>query len=185
METKFKVGDSVWVAKCSNTQAHVTCPICYGKRRVTLILGNDDTVSLECGYCGRGYEGPRGYVEEFQYKAEPQLIQITGMSINQSNTETVVEYHLGSAHSYRVLREENLFDTLEEAAKRSLELKAQYENEQRTKQKYLKKNLNKSYAWNAGYHLREAKRHRGDAEYHDKKAVLCKAKSKEGGDKDV
>ncbi len=53
------------------------------------------------------------------------------------------------------------------------------EEEQKTKAIYLKKEAKKSFAWNAGYHLREAKNHRKQAEYHDTKAIFCKAKGKE------
>jgi hypothetical protein len=51
--------------------------------------------------------------------------------------------------------------------------------EQSTRAEYLKKNMNKKYSWNAGYHLKEAKRSEEQAAYHRKKAMLCKAKAKD------
>jgi len=37
---RFKIGDKVWVARYSeNTAISVPCPVCYGKLKVTLILG--------------------------------------------------------------------------------------------------------------------------------------------------
>jgi hypothetical protein len=37
----------------------------------------------------------------------------------------------------------------------------------------------KSYTWNAGYHLKNAASKRKEAEYHEAKAKICKARSKE------
>lgn len=57
--------------------------------------------------------------------------------------------------------------------------KEELERDQRTRAECIKKNVHKSFSWNASYHLREAKRHRKDALRHDEKAQLCKERVKE------
>ncbi len=53
---KFKVGDTVWVAKCRYEPVQKLCPTCFGKKEVTLILGNGDSVILPCNSdLGYGY----------------------------------------------------------------------------------------------------------------------------------
>jgi hypothetical protein len=41
----FKIGDTVWVPDCGNRQKQIPCPVCFGKLRVTIILGNEETVN--------------------------------------------------------------------------------------------------------------------------------------------
>ena len=58
-----KVGDCLWWAVVEkHAQVEIPCPVCYGKRKVNLILGNGDVVALPCTYCSPGYESPRGTV---------------------------------------------------------------------------------------------------------------------------
>jgi len=66
----FKIGDVVYFASAGQRQVDIPCPVCFGKREVTLILGNGDSVELPCDYCGKGYDGPRGYVLEYEYAAK-------------------------------------------------------------------------------------------------------------------
>lgn len=48
---EYSVGDKAWWAKYSRVPVKKTCPICYGKMRVTLILGNGNRVETDCSYC--------------------------------------------------------------------------------------------------------------------------------------
>lgn len=172
----FKVGDTIWMSTNGNREVEKTCPVCFGKMRVTLILGNDDRVELPCDYCGKGWDGPKGYVTEYEYvtKAEPFIIG----AIETTVTET------GATYKYRECRgwscdTDRLFATEAEALDDSQKRKAAYDVEQQTRAEYIKEKTNKSYSWNAGYHMRTAKRHRSDAEYHESRAMICKARAKE------
>jgi hypothetical protein len=181
---KYKVGDSVWYAKCRWEPIRTLCPTCFGKKKVTLILGNGDQVTLPCEGCGRGYDPPSGYVHEYDYVVEPESIVICGMNVSIDGNKEKVDYRGGYGYVYY---EDDLFLTREEALAKAQEKKAELENEQRTRSEYIKKEKQKSFSWNANYHMREAKRMRQQAEYHDGKAILCKAKSKtdevKGGEK--
>jgi hypothetical protein len=171
---KFKVGDSLWYAKCRQESVSKICPICYGKMEVTLILGNGDQVILPCEGCGHSYSGPTGRISEYEFVVAPEPVTITKVEVELSNTGETATYF----SSFYVYDEKDLFETKAEAATRAQEKKQEYDKEQETRAECLKQNVRKSFSWNARYHMQEAKRNRKSAEYHEAKAVLCKARSK-------
>ena len=170
----YNVGDKVWWATCGNRDVKKPCPVCFGKKQVILILGNNDTVILPCSYCMRGYEGPFGYIKESEYVAKPEYMPITGVNIEKTSDGDKIEYRSGSW----ILRENRVFDNKEDALICCEGIKKKLEVEQRTRAKSIKENKNKSYSWNAGYHLKEAKHHEKEAAYHRDMAKICKGKAR-------
>jgi len=170
---QYKVGDKAWYARYDMVKVTKPCPVCYGEKQVTLILGNKDKVVLPCDYCGHGFDEPSGVITEYEYTAEPEHLIITGIESKQDLVSKEIRYYSGG----RYFLAEDLFDTKEEANKRCAEKIRQAEEEETQTAMKLKLNHYKSYAWNAGYHLREAKNHKQRAEYHERKAILCKAKA--------
>jgi hypothetical protein len=175
----YNVGDIVWYAECGSREVSIQCPVCFGKRQVVVILGNDDQVTTPCSYCSHGYEPPNGRDTEYKFISEPKQYWITSIESKITADGELREYHSGTLTCYRRLENDKIFDTEEEALKKCEEVKAELEYEQTTKAEYLKEKAHKSFSWNAGYHLREAKRYKRQIEYHEKMAVLCKARAKE------
>ena len=167
----FKIGDRVWLACYSTTDVRETCPICFGRREVTLILGNGDECRLPCDYCGKGYGGPRGYVVE--RRAAPHAMEYEIDSV--TTTASAVGYGSGCT----TLRGDDLFATEDEALARAAEIAAEEQRRSEGRNDFCKAESRKSFAWNAGYHTREAKRCREQAERHERMAKLCKAAAKE------
>lgn len=180
MKTDCKVGDRVWVASYTHGAVRVVCPICFGKRRVTLIRGDDSVVELLCGFCGIGEPGPTGYVTEHEYSAMAYQVAITAVATRVESTGTKIEYHVGTDGCYTTYHPENCFATEAEALERGKELGEIAQGKAETHAGYGKADAEKSYAWNAGYHLREAKKARERVAYHEKMAVVCKGKTKGG-----
>jgi len=184
MTGQFKVGDRPWWAIYERlTNVEIPCPVCYGTLEVTLVLGNGDEVRLPCDYCGKGYNGPKGYVHEYQAVAKAERVTIGRV--------TVTETASGQEREYRVAKNvedgscwmpapEDLFETEAEANARATEKAEADRLEHETCAEYIKKKTHNSFSWNAGYHMREAKRHRHDIEYHERMAVICKARGKGG-----
>ena len=171
---RYNVGDEVWFAHYDMVRVEKPCPVCFGEKEVTLILGNGDRVVLPCDYCGHGLDEPTGRITEHEYVASAEPVRITKI---QSETDLVSEarkYYFGG----RYAAIEDLFDTKEEALARCAEKVAQRELEESTQACRLKASRLKSYSWNAGYHLRQAQECRKRAEYHEQKAVLCRGKAK-------
>ena len=172
---KFKLGDTVYYAKCNYEHIKKTCPICFGKLKVTLILGNDDLVVLPCNYCAPDYDPPCGFVEEYDYVVAAQMVTIDRVTTEVSGKGEQGTYCFNGCYG---ADESLLFLTKEEALSKAQEIKAQLDQDQATRAEYIKKDKQKSFSWNALYHIREAKRGRKQAEYHDSMAVLCKARAK-------
>lgn len=179
---RFKVGDKVWAAHFNhNEQVRVPCYICYGTLKVTLRLGNGEEVELPCDYCGKGNWGnPTGYEIEYKPVSEPEFVLISGMNITVNSKGEQAEYWNGADSCHRIYSEDKLFESREEAEAKSKELMEEWLNEQRTRAEYIKADVKKTFAWNAGYHLRYAKKLEKDIEDHREKAKLCKERSKEG-----
>lgn len=173
--SKFKVGDTVWIAKCGLESVRKICPTCFGKMEVTLILGNGDSVVLPCKGCAHGIASPTGYISEYEYVVEPECMVISGMTIEINHDKENVRYLNG----YRIYDERDLYATEEEARIEAEKKKVLLEKEQVTRAEYIKKDVQKSFSWNAHYHMRHARKDRESAEYHDKMAVICKARVKE------
>ena len=170
---KFKVGGVVYVTTCGQRFIKITCPVCFGKLEVTLILGDDSRVLLPCKYCAPGFEPPRGVVDEYVAGARVDTRIITSMDTTESDVET----HRYNCSGY-ISDDTNTFATQEEADEHAAKLAKEEQKRLTTQAEYLKKENHKSYSWNAGYHRRTAKKHRKDAEYHDEMAVLCKERAK-------
>jgi len=142
---KYSIGDTVWLAKCRHEQVQVQCPTCFGKLKVTLILGNGDHVVLPCRGCEKGYDGPMGYVIEYDYVVEPELVHISGIEIQVNADGENARYRNGPY----VYDEAYLFSTREEAVVRGEDLKRRLDEEQRKRTDYLKKDVRKNFSWNA------------------------------------
>lgn len=177
-QPRWKVGDWVYWAQFELRQETKTCPVCFDKRRVTVILGDDTQVVVECDYCGKGYEGPRGTVKEYERLPKAEFVRIDGVHIEQSDRGEHIEYQC--AHSRPDTKD--LFDTEACAIACANEKRLAYEKDEETRADRIKKDLHKPYTWNAGYHMREAKEARRKLKYHEAKAVICKAKAKEPTD---
>ena len=175
MDKVYKVGDKVWYATFGNREIQVPCPVCYGYKAVIVTLGNGDEVKTECQYCQSGFQAPKGTVTEYQRIPEAEYLTIENCRVEQTIEGDVIEYIGG----HFLLQPERMFETEEEAMTCAKELADKYEQEQRDKPKFKNE---KSYTWNAGYHIKQAKDKRKEAAYHEEKAVLCKAKSKQEKD---
>jgi len=170
----FNIGDSVWIASFESKAEQIPCPVCFGSLKVTLILGNGDQIILPCEYCGKGYDGPRGYIKEYQCIPRSESVTITAKETHEGDGKTEIRYY---SHG-RIYEAKDVFETQEGAMVAAREWAILQEEKEKTRANYLKANVNLSYSWNAGYHLQNAKRERQSAEYHEGKAILCRQKVK-------
>jgi hypothetical protein len=173
--SKFNLGASVWLASFGNKQVQKTCIVCAGKKTVELILGTGEHVILPCDYCGKGWDGPRGFTMEYEFSAGAEELTIRQVDTKKTENGEISEYHF---YDSRFAKEEDVFATQEEALAKAEERCVQHEIEERTRAEYIKNNQAKSYSWNAGYWLREAKRMEENAIRYRERVILCKAKSK-------
>jgi hypothetical protein len=172
----YRVGDRVWMHHAEMREVKLACPVCVGNRVVTLILGSGESVELPCDYCGKGFEGPRGVVTEWEYSRGAEQLTICEVHSVMTEKGEEVEYHLTGN---RVGHDGEMFASRQAAEVDCERVCTEIALAERTRAEYIKKDQARSYSWNAGYHMREAKRNEKDAEYHRGRAVLCKAKCKD------
>lgn len=171
---EFNVGDKVWWAKYKMGTVKKTCPICDGKLKVTVILGNGDHIETDCTYCERGFH-QYGYVEEYEYISAVEQVTITHKEVTEDDNGRTVEYRYGSY----CLTLDNAFETQEEAERKLKEIieKQQFEDLERTE--YSKNKNPRKYSWDVGYYQRMKKDALKTIERCDRKIKYFKMKARE------
>ena len=169
-----EMGSVFYVAVAQSEERWRPCPTCAGKKRVTLILGSGEHVELGCDYCGKGYEGPQGREMFYEFTPRVELRTVSGFEMVDGNLSYRAPHLLGGHWRYDAT---DCYDTEEEAHETLATLIAEREIEEHARLSR-KVKADKSYAWHAGYHLREAKKARESAERHEKSATLMKARAR-------
>lgn len=168
---KYKIGDIVyWVESSSNMEKTIPCPICFGKRFVIIILGDDTQEKIECGYCSHGIERATGYIKTWLPCAMVKSDRITGVSSRYG-----IKYEL----SNRQIEEQDIFDNEKDA---EIEKEIRYKQEVERSQLWFKESFvsaKKSQVWSVGYHKNEIKRNQRTIEWHQERIGMIKVKSDE------
>lgn len=143
---RFKLGDTVFYVESSTRhQKRIPCPMCFGKKYVQIILGDDSKESIECGYCAHGFERPSGTAITWEPEAVVYKGEISGISTRDS-----VRYEIG----YRTLSGSDIFET-EEAA--NMERDRRFKEETERAALWFRDSFitaKKTQIWSAGYHRR-------------------------------
>jgi hypothetical protein len=169
---RYKIGDQVWQPRYENVKLEKTCPMCFGKKQVVLILGDDSQCVTECNYCGLGFNGSRGFVEDWEFIVDARPMAITNVRIVESVDGDKIEY---MSDCYYL----DPYDTKEEALEVAQKM-ADIEKERREKCSFnSKEDKKKALSWNAGYHVRCANDAKRKLEYHEARAKIFKDKIKE------
>lgn len=175
MSSKFNIGDEVWFACTQHGEAWVVCPDCFGKRFLTVILGDASQVTVDCTGCQVGYDPPMGKIKIYTYTPEIRKITIDGREEHKSEpTEYKYNSYSGGCCS---AKEHQLFATEKEAnleAERLVKENKKNQQEQITR----KEKPTRSWAWNATYHRNQIKEAERQLAYH--KSKLAAAETHKG-----
>lgn len=171
MEPKFKIGDTVWYAQMKCVPRSVKCPECFGLRYLTVILGDQSEVTIECAGCASGYNPSKGYVD---YNAwEPSTIPVTIKGMDVRENETTYWFQEGYGTS-----KDAIFENRDSAEIRSLELADEHNQEEIAKIHRKEKN-NRTWSWHVHYHRDCIRRAEKEIAYHSSKLEVAKLKAKE------
>ncbi len=171
---KIKVGDQLWIPKTGNQQVKTPCLVCFGDKEVVVILGNGSHVKTQCGYCRSGYDSPSGYMMKYVREPGAELFIVNLIRTKTTATGEASEYVTASGRYAE--GEKNLYQTEEEAVEASKELREKQLADDEKRASSIKKDAQKSFSWNVGYHMRQVKRLNEDIKYHERMAVLCEAR---------
>lgn len=139
----FKIGDKVWYAGLKNTENYIVCPDCLGKKYLTVILGDDSQVTIECENCKCGFEGATGKVCYSKYEGKVGEVTICGIEITANDTRYKFDNCIGKSDRFFEHK------ALAEAFASRLVDKYDKEELDRLKQKH---DYKKSWAWNVHYY---------------------------------
>jgi hypothetical protein len=117
--------------------------MCFGKRFVTIILGDDSQTKVSCGFCERGCEGSTGTATVWEPSARIETGVISGKS-----TRYGIKYEVG----YRTVSASNAFSNAELAESERVK---QYALMVEVANKYFQDsfvNCKRKQVWSAGYH---------------------------------
>lgn len=173
---RFEVGQKIWIGDFSAlSPAYETCPDCGGTGRLRVTFHDETQVSIECRNCAAGYDPPTGRVIVYRNAARARHATVCGFE----NAHGKVRWHVdGDDCSYRVVDDENAFDTENDALTWAKQCAASYEAEQRAKI-FSKEKDSRTWAWNASYHRRCIKDAEKQIKYHSEKLAAAMVKAKE------
>lgn len=166
----FNVGDQVWIAKTEWKEYYLTCPHCFGKKFLTVILGDDSKITIDCECCRAGYLGSQGTVSVGQYREDASFETITRKE--QSRDE--ISYTAGGY----CLKHNDIFRTKEEAQIRAAEIARDHRADE-MQRFYTKEKIDRNWAWNATYHRNNIKRLKQELAYHESKLMVAQTRAKE------
>lgn len=173
--SKYQIGDTVWHASMKHSLKAVTCPDCFGRRALRVILGDDSEVVIDCQGCSLGYNPPRGHINVDVYEAEPDTLLIDRVELQQVNGEVVALY---SGEGRYHAKESDLFTTEVEARERAKALAIEHSETAAQNLKRKEKDTH-TWAWNVTYHRRCIKQATRDLAYHTSKLEVALVKRKE------
>jgi hypothetical protein len=174
--SEFKAGDEAWFARSTPRKVTLMCPVCAGNRSVTVLLGSGAPVITRCEYCSLGFEGPRGYVVEYDHDPKAERVKVTEVHAEErTGHERRVTYLVdGNCLAYPDdLFTDEALALAAAQAKAAAAQDAEDENRRRSKRSKVDRQT-----WNVGYHMREAEKHRKEAERHEERAATLKARAK-------
>lgn len=166
----FNIGDAVYTASANWCPKQIVCPDCCGKKFLTVILGDDSHVTVDCRGCEKGYLGPSGTINSYDYHPHVEAHVVTGVR----KTGEGFEYTFGHQRSDG----ENAFVTLREAEERA-ETLARNSKIAEEKRLLTKEKDHESWAWNANYHRGCIRRAEKEIAYHRSKLEVALQHKKE------
>ena len=172
----FNIGDTVWYATASTVKKSLLCPECFGKKYITVILGDETTIKIPCVSCTKrdqfSYEDyPTGYINYYEFQAKSEQVVITRVEIDVDK----IEY--GFNGNYRA-DNDKIFETESEAVAKAIQLADKHNQEEIEKIK-TKEKPERTWSWNVHYHRDSIKKAERELEYHRKKLEYALPKIKE------
>ena len=163
--SKFRIGDKVLYVHVESVEKWIDCPECFGKRFLTVILGDDSRVTIDCVGCGRGYEPPRGLISTNIYMPVISERQIEGVNSEMKEGKEVSTYKFYGGWS---VEETALFTSRIEAELYG-SLLANKLGDEALEKIHRKEKDTRTWSWNAHYHRDCIRRAKKDIGYHEAK----------------
>lgn len=171
---KFQIGDQVWRAATLTRPVQYTCLECAGAGFITVILGDQTRVTIQCECCKRGHLGSDGTHQKFSHYEAAEVGTIGGVEVDGDSFEYRIPSGTGGSWC---MKEADLFLDEASASVRAQELAAErtrMESELRCR-KYKE---DRSWAWNVKYHRDAIRRAQDDIARHTESLNYAQVRAK-------
>lgn len=146
MEIPFEIGKTYWLSFVNPQKITVPCPVCNGKKWVTVIDGYDRRWNVDCEGCGLGFERSRGWINEYSYDPGAKQFAVKEISSFYGGKFTLCST-TGDIAGW-----EALCETEAEAVEASKVAMAQIIEENARRSSHASQNQLKKKAWSVRYH---------------------------------
>lgn len=174
MKPKYEFGQEIWYVDTSHEPRYIPCVDCFGKRYLTVILGDDTKLTVPCETCKqRGWDDySSGILEVFDYAAVPIQATVNRIEFKRDGT---IEYGVENRYS---LDESEIFLNREDAEIRAKQVEQEKTAESENKYKNKEKDT-RSWSWHVTYHRRQIEDAKRTVEYATKKLNYALEKKRE------
>lgn len=145
IDVPFEIGQAWWAPRVYPEKVTVPCPVCFGKLAVVVELGDGERIGVPCEACGKGFEGPRGTIQEWAHTAGADEFVIADVKSMHHGRWWLVST-TGVEAAFEDLRASEA-EALAESARRCAE---QHESNMRSRQ--YKRKATKDASWSIQYH---------------------------------
>ena len=163
----FATGEVVWWPGNIPRQEQIVCPVCSGKRVVTLVQGDGAEYEIECSACGLGFEEPRGFMLEWVYDFKPTCFCCSSVEVRGDE----VNYREAGG---RFASSKDLYRTEEECAVRCAEKTRESAEERERRGFNILGSAKEKMAWSLYYWLHKRADHVRQIEWIDRRVRLIK-----------
>lgn len=165
------IGQTVyWIESNTHFAKSIPCPMCFGKRFVTIILGDDSRTEIECGMCTHGLDRPSGFSKTWDAEASIYSGVITGISTREG-----IKYEVG----HRTIYAHECFNSEKDAEPaRDVALKEAQDRRAKWQEDNFV-NCKKKQIWSAGYHRERIKDAERNIEWHRMRLNMIKDRAGE------
>jgi hypothetical protein len=167
---KFNIGDEVfYVTSSCHYGVDKPCEMCFGKCKVTVILGNGEHVESECGYCQHGVDRSSGFSKTWEPNAKIRFGTIKGISDSSDGWRFTLGYDHVESHEIFTSREDAM-PLMERRLVAEKERRLAWERDNFI-------TATKKQIWSVGYHRARIDDHKRQMGWHEMR--LCMIKEKE------
>ena len=120
IETKYSVGDTIYVFGVNYAKKTMQCPDCLGTKKWSITFADGHSEDCPCYTCARGYEGPHGVVYYSQWVPSVDKYIVKDVQYGSQGAEYLVDYSYTADDgryytSTRIFRDSEIFDNELEA----------------------------------------------------------------------
>lgn len=141
----FAIGEKLWHAAPDPDAQWEVCDTCFGKLKITMILGNGERHTLNCAACTLGCGQPSGMIQTHRLRYAPKEFIPTKVSMSGD------EFHYSRDESGQFAYAKSLTRDRGECQVMCDELNAKHAAEEHTRNIHIRIEKRRTMAWSVGY----------------------------------